>query len=52
MPGTQIPNAILMPGTPASLRPRCEGPMDIVMILLVAALALLSWGLVRLCEKV
>jgi hypothetical protein len=26
--------------------------VDVMVLLLIAALALLSWGLVRLCEKV
>jgi hypothetical protein len=26
--------------------------MDLLMVVLVAALALLTWGLVKLCEKV
>jgi hypothetical protein len=29
-----------------------EFPVDLVIVLYLAALALLTWGLVRLCEKV
>ena len=32
--------------------PSPEEPVDFMMILLLVVLALLSWGLVRLCEKV
>jgi hypothetical protein len=28
------------------------GPMDFLMLLLVAILGLLTWGLIRLCGKV
>jgi hypothetical protein len=42
----------LRPTPPAFAASRAEGSMDFLMLLLVAALALLSWGLVRLCEKV
>lgn len=33
-------------------RSSAEMTMDLMMLLLLAALALLSWGLLRLCDKV
>lgn len=41
-----------MPSRPIFRPSRAEDPMDILMVLLAVALALLSWGLVRLSEKV
>ncbi|HXI21223.1 MAG TPA: hypothetical protein VNH46_09070 [Gemmatimonadales bacterium] len=52
MPRGQIPHAVLMSGATASPVARNEARMDGVMLLVVVVLALLSWGLVRLCERV
>jgi hypothetical protein len=32
--------------------PNDESPVDLLLLLLIVVLALLTWGLVRLCEKV
>jgi hypothetical protein len=52
MPTEQIHDTTLRSEAPAFPASRAEDPMDILMLLLVAGLALLSWALVRLCEKV
>jgi hypothetical protein len=41
-----------MPEPPTSSACLAEIPMDVLMLVLLAVLAFLSWGLVRLCEKV
>jgi len=48
----ELPDTALIRSPPSSIAFPAETPMDFLMLLLLAVLALLSWGLVRLCDKV
>jgi hypothetical protein len=52
MSGGKNSPTILTRARSLSLLPQAEKTVDFLMLLVLAVLVLLSWGLVRLCDKV